>query len=245
MSERALFVYPGSQGLPSLSPPAAKVVLAVARAQIPCEVVPIGPEQVKRYSPTGRVPALRDGAAVHVDSVRILDHLETVPGARALAPRDPLERVRDRLWEHLANDTLYWCVVISRWLVPQNLERMLDGIAGEGPSLRRWATRAIGARTARKRAEGQGMGLKPYAEVVADWRRGCAMAADALGKGPFLEGRSEPGRGDLALATLLSQVGWRDATPELDAALREHPPLREHARRTYEACGKTPPAWLA
>ena len=42
MTERALFVYPGSQGLPSLSPPATKAVLAVGYLGLDCRVVATG-----------------------------------------------------------------------------------------------------------------------------------------------------------------------------------------------------------
>jgi glutathione S-transferase len=244
MTDRTLFVYPAQQKLPSLSPPAAKVVLAVARLGIPCKVVSISPEKVKQFSPTGRVPALLDAGVVHVDSVRILDHLEAIPGGRPITPGDPLGRAHDRLWEHLANDHLYWCCVIGRWCVSENVPQTVSGIFPKASAVKRGLVGLVAPRQVGKRTKGQGMGLKPYDEVVEDFRRGCAMIADGLGGGPYLEGRDEPGRGDIAVAALLAQVGWEDATPRLNSALAEHPTLREHAKRTFRACDHEPPAWV-
>lgn len=245
MSEWTLYQYPGEGDLPSLSPPCVKVYLALRLSGLRHHVQDIRPEHVKRYSPTGRVPALKspEGEIV-VDSVRILDRLEVLDGlANPLTPRDPGQRAQDKLWEHFANDTLYWCAVVARWGVPENLERMLEVIAGKS-WLKQRLVGWIGGRTAMARAKGQGTGLKPYGEVVDDWARHLRVAVEGLRAGPYLGGRSEPGRGDLAMAGLLSQVGWRGVTPRLNAALAEHPALREHTRRVYEACEAPAPDWV-
>ena len=95
-----------------------------------------------------------------------------------------------------------------------------------------------------KRARGQGTGLKSHEEVLADFARHLRVVVDGLRAGPFLGGRSELGRGDLAMAGPLAQCGWRGATPGMDAALAEHPALREHTRRVFEACEAPAPEWV-
>lgn len=244
MSELVLVSYPGEEALPSLSPPATKAILALGRSKLPHKVKRVGAHNVKKFSPTGRVPALIDGARTVVDSVRILDDLEAREGlAHPLTPSDPLARARDRAYEHVANEALYWPLVFSRWCVSANRQKVLDGLAGSG-FFKRAVFGYFGHKEARARCEGQGTGKKPFAEIVGDFARGVESMNDALAGGPYLEGREEPGRGDFALAGILCQVGWRGATPELDAELAKHPALKEHAKRTFTACGFDTPEWL-
>lgn len=244
MGELVVVVYPGEGALPSLSPPATKVVLALGRSGLEHRIKRVGAHNVKKFSPTGRVPALIDGARTTVDSVRILDDLEAREGlAHPLTPSDPRARARDRAYEHVANEALYWPLVFTRWCVPQNREKVLDGLAGSG-FFKRAVFGYFGSKEARGRCEGQGTGKKPFAEIVGDFARGVASMNDALAGGPYLEGREEPGRGDFALAGILGQLGWREATPELHAELAKFPALGEHAKRTFTACGLDAPAWL-
>lgn len=245
MSEWTLYQYAGEGALPSLSPPCAKIYLALRLSGLRHHVRDVRPEQVKRYSPTGRVPALKSPEGkVLVDSIRILDHLEALPDlAQPLTPRDPGERAQDKLWEHFANDTLYWCAVVCRWLVPENRARMIEVIAGDS-WLKQKLVGFLGAREVTKRACGQGTGLKSYDEVLEDFARHLRVVVEGLRAGPYLGGRSQPGRGDLAMAGLLAQLGWRGVTPRMNAALAEHPALREHTRRVFEACEAPAPDWV-
>lgn len=240
-----LYQYPGVDGLPSASPPCSKIFLALRLAGLPHQVEDVTPERVRSVSPTGRVPVLRSPEGKLIgDSVRILDLLESRSDlAQPLSPAEPVARATDRLWEHFANDTLYWCVVVGRWMVPENRRRMAP-LLGGGSWLRARLVDVVGGRSAGGRAKGQGTGLKPYDEVVADWERDLRVIEDGLGGGPYLGGREAPGRGDLAVATLLSQVGWAGITPRLQAAYLEHSALREHTRRVYAACDLKGPDWL-
>ena len=97
----------------------------------------------------------------------------------------------------------------------------------------------------RRRALGQGIALWTREEVLAALERAWDLLADGLGGGPFLGGAAEPGRGDLATASLVVEVGFGGTMPAAEASLSRRPSLLEHARRTFEACGLAPPAWLA
>ena len=65
-----------------------------------------------------------------------------------------------------------------------------------------------------------------------------------LGHGPFLEGRDEPGRGDLAGASSVVQVGYKDSMPDLARRTLQRPQVLEHARRVFDACSTEQPRWL-
>lgn len=241
-SEIVLYQYRGNERLPSLSPPCLKVFLALKRLGAPHRVVDIGPLQVKRYSPSGRVPAIEmDGKSI-ADSCAILDALNARFPAADLWPAEPSQRITDTLWDHFVTDTLYWGGVVLRYLVPENREAAWDLFFGKGFSLRRLVMGPLIVREVRSRARGQGIGLRPPDDVrraYAGWLR---LIDDGLAGGPFLQGRSVPGRGDLAVASHVAQlVVARDAMPGIAALLERTPRLAPHVSRVFEACGVPDP----
>jgi glutathione S-transferase len=245
MNEAVLYQYPGGDGLPSLSPPCSKVALALGYLGIPHRLQDLKtPQDAKRLGCTGRVPVLELAGVRPVDSVRILDVLESSSVRRRdQAPSDPAARAQDRVWEHFSNEALYWPVVYLRWLVPEHLRLTTAAMFPKG-GLIRVLTRIFGARESRKRALGQGIGGKPADEVFADLERGLAIARDGLAGGDYLGARDAPGRGDLGLAATVAQLGWRGGMPQADAVLDAFPELRAHAARVFTACELSAPAWL-
>jgi glutathione S-transferase len=212
--------------------------MALRRLGLPHRVVNLkNPRAVQRMSPTGRVPVLEGSGSRIADSVTILDSLlEHDPGG-TLFPKDPAERARDRLWDLFATDSLYWIGVYLRWLVSDNRDRMFDAMAGSGFSLRKLLLRFALVPAMTRRARGQSVGARSEADVEASLERSLQMVGDGLEDGPFLGGRSVPGRGDLAVASLVAQVGWRGTLPRTLERVRAHPALVEHVRGTFEACG--------
>ena len=239
-----LYQYPGVGDLPSISPPCVKVHLALRRLGLAYRTVDLAsPRQVKRESPTGRVPVLTIAGRTVVDSVAILDAIEGL-GAGRLSPEDPQSRAIDRLWEHHATDTLYWIGFWLRWGDPDHSERMLTRLFGAGLSPARLYGRYVLLPRLRRRARGQGIALRSREDVLAVMERACDLLVDGLAGGPFLGGATEPGRGDLATASLVVEVGFGGTMPAAEASLRRRPALLDHARRTFEACGLVPPEWL-
>lgn len=243
MSEEfVVYQYPGSRGLPSLSPPCIKVQFALRLLEIPYRVENLrSVVEVRRVSPTGRVPVLEAEGKRIADSMAILDFLEDRHPDGALFPSDPEERLHDRLWDHFATDSLYWIGLYHRWCVPYNRERVVDAMMGRRFSIRKLMFRRLLVRAMIKRAEGQSIGLRPLDEVNASAERCLRLVSDGLRGGPFLGGRSTPGRGDLGVATLNAQAAWRDTLPSLLERIRAHPGVSEHVAQTFRACGFDPP----
>ncbi|MEM7244713.1 MAG: glutathione S-transferase family protein [Acidobacteriota bacterium] len=229
-------VYPGADGLPSLSPVCVKAVLALERAGLPHEVVL---SRGRGTSPSGRLPMLEiDGRQV-TDSTVILDVIEEQEGAGPLGPPDPRERARDLAWEHFVDGHFYWVGVYLRWVVPDNKRRTLDLIFPKA-----WMRHLIGPLVARNfagRTRGQGVGLKSESEVRRDLTRVLDIVEASIGDGPFLDGRDEPGRGDLALASTLPQITFRGLTPQAGAELVARPSLVAYVERVFAACGRPAP----
>ena len=235
--ELVLYQYGGKGTLPSFSPPCLKVYLALRRLDVGHRLVDLStPLEVRRHSPTGRVPALRIDDRVVTDSCAILDALAQRYPESDLWPRDPQERITDTLWDHFATDTLYWGGFYLRWLVPESRERVFTELYGKGPSLKKVAMRLVAVPMLHLRARGQSIGTRAKDDVARSYRGYLALIDGALAAGPFLFGRQTPGRGDLAVASHLAQLTFAKTSPDIVRLLEDHPRLAPHVRRTFEAC---------
>ncbi len=240
-----LYQYPGGDGLTSLSPPCVKIDMALRRLGVEHRVVTCrSSREAKRVSPSGRLPALEIDGTTLIDSQSILDELERRHPDSDLFPSDPAVRVQDRLWEHFVNDNLYWRGIYMRWVAPESSRRMFDATFGRMPFYLRGFVRATLLPELKARARGQGVGAKDLATVLSEIERGLDMIVTGLGSGPFLQGRASPGRGDLAAASLIAQLGFRETLPELVRRCTERPRITEHIRAVHDACHMQLPRWL-
>jgi len=241
-----LYQYPGGDGIASISPPCLKIDLALRRIGRPFEVVDCDPRQAARISPTGRLPVVRfaDGTLVE-DSILILDELERRFPEAGLVPRDPRERRIDRLWDCYFNDHLYWYGFWLRWVDPENAPRFRQAVFGAMPWFVRLAVRALFLPRQRNRVRHQGTYGKDAATVRGEIRDGLDLLEGGLEGGPFLQGRSEPGRGDLAAASFVVQAGFRGTMPDIETEVLARPSIVRHAQTTFRACGAETPRWLA
>ena len=240
-----LHQYPGGDGLTSLSPPCVKIEMALRRIGAEHRVVVCRSSlEAKRVSPSGRLPVLELDGERLFDSQVILDELERRHPESDLFPREPRERTVDRLWEHYVNDNLYWHGVYMRWVAPETSARMVSATFGRMPFYMRWLVRATFLPSLRARAKGQGIAAKSPESVVRGIERGFDMLEAGLDGGPFLQGRDRPGRGDLAGASLLAQLGFRDTMPDIARRLAARPALVEHVRTVYDACRMDLPRWF-
>ncbi len=242
MSDIILYQYPGSGRVPSGSPPCVKVGLGLKRLGLPHRVVDLAsPAQVSRHSPSGRVPAIVVDGKTISDSVFILDRLQEMHPDATLWPKSEGERATDRLWDCFATDTLYWQGFYLRWLVPENRKRVLDTMFGSGFSMKKLMIGTMAPLQLKRRAMGQGIGGRTLADVQASFTASLDMIEVGLGNGPFLQGRGEPGRGDLAVAAHLAQVTLGRDDPRMAALMAARPRLFAHVAATFEACGLPAP----
>lgn len=240
-----LYEYPGADGVGSISPPCLKIELALNLIGAPFEIKYCTPASARKKSPTGRLPALRfDDGAVVEDSILIMDALELRHSEAGLAPQDPGERLADRLWETFANDHLYWYGFWLRWVDPEIAPAFYRETFGRMPWYSRMMIRTFFLPLQRRRSRYQGFYGKSAETVHAAVRRALDMAAQGIGDGPFLQERSTPARGDLALASFTVQTGFRDTMPRVEKEALARPAVLRHAIATYEACGVKPTRWL-
>ena len=163
--EIVLYQYGGMGKLLSLSPPCLKVDLALRILGLPHRVVNLGsPGEVAGKSPTKRVPAIELDGELTAESIRIMDRLQELHPEGALWRSTPADRARDRAWDCFVTDTLYWLGFYQRWLVPKIREHLLDTFLGEGFSPKKVVMRFYAKTALRRRARGQGVGMRPQAE---------------------------------------------------------------------------------
>jgi glutathione S-transferase len=240
-----LYQYPGGEGLCSISPPCVKVELALNLLKLEHQVVNCkSASAVRRVSTTGRLPVLEvDGTRIP-DSCAILDELERRFPDGGLSPAEPEVRVRDRLWEHFATDTMYWVGFWFRWVGPDSSRRFFQAYFGRLPWLPRTMVKKIFLPIQRKRIRIVGHGGKTAERIGIEFRRAVRMIEKGLEGGPFLQGRPTPARGDLACAAIVAQCGFRGTMPDEVAYLREHDAVLRHVAAVYEACSTNLPRWM-
>jgi len=241
-----LYQYPGGAGLGSVSPPCLKVWLALRRLGIEHRVVDCRPAKARKVSRSGRLPVLEldDGTRVH-ESVTIMDELERRSPKADLFRTDPVERARDRLWEHYGTDVMYWFGFYFRWFHPETAPLTFQVFFGRMSLPVRMLVRATFSRRSRERARMHGVGGLEPQSVEQCIERAFETLDAGLEGGPFFGGHESPGRGDLACVALTSQIGFRDTMPPIDRRFRRHPALARHAVAVFEACDTKPPDWLA
>lgn len=240
-----LYQYPGGDGVGSVSPPCFKIDLALRLVGADFECVNLrSPKAVARVSKTGRLPAVEiDGQTIH-DSIRILDEIEKRFDAPWLDASEP-QRIHDRLWETVINEHLYWCGFNLRWVDPESSARFFDALFGRAPLPTRLLFKVFFLPRQRKRSRLHGSGRRGRQEILDEMDRGLDMLATDLREGPFLQGRPSPGRGDLAVASMLGQAGFRDSMPEVLERVSARPAILANLRATFAACGGESPRWLA
>jgi glutathione S-transferase len=240
-----LYVFPGGDGVPSVSPPCVRVQLALARSGVPHETVYLRSwTAAAKVSPTGRLPAVAIDGAQLSDSVEILDELERRFPSLGLTPAEPVARLRDRLWEHYVNDHIYWLGYYMRWVDPDNHRRFLGALLARAPLLTRVFGPAMMRRYTRNRSQQVGIRGKRREEVLRAYERALDMFQTGLFDGPYLERRDVPARGDLAVASTVAQIGFRGTMPEMEERARKRPAVLDHTRRVFEACKTKLPRWL-
>ncbi len=239
-----LHQYPGGDGIGSISPPCLKVELALRLLQAEFKVRNHrSMSTVRKFSPTGRVPVLEIDGEFIADSALILDRLEDLFPDGGLSAADPEGRMRDRLWEHYFNDYLYWYGFYLRWVHPMNRVRFLDALLGGLPLPARWIAKRTLGRGQFRRAMSHGTAGKTPEQAHQALADALDVVETGLGGGPFLEGRERPGRGDLALAAIAVQCGFRNTMPEATAILKARPAVLRQVESVYAACGLALPEW--
>ena len=239
-----LVQYPGLDPGTTLSPPCAKVHMALRWKRLTYDVIDLtAPWQVKRYNSRGRVPILLVDGSTVVDSTDILTELDRRFPEPRWTPRDARDATEAKILEDWADEVLYFYGLYLRWCVPENVERMRAVAFGRLPWPARWIVPPLAIREVRRRARGQGVGLKDRATVEREFDE-CLNAIESL-----LEGRSwlagtDPSRADLAVGAVIDQLRILRLTPRVAHRIDARPSLRawlDRLRTLVPSVAERPP----
>lgn len=170
------------------SPYARKIRVMLAEKQLPFELVVDSPWEptstVPEINPLGKVPVLiTDDGETFFDSPVIAGWLETLSAAPRLVPADPLEAVRVRQLEALADGITDAVVIIVREGRRTEAQRSEEVVARQLQAIERGLDRFEQLATGRCWLHGDGMSLGDIAAGVmlgfielrlpqVDWRSG-------------------------------------------------------------------------
>lgn len=110
-----LYQYPGVWGMPSLSPFCSKVFYFLTWARLPFEVIQVfNPRQGSK----GKFPVIDDEGVVIAASEFIIKYCQEKYGVNI---EDPIEDLSIR---RLVEEHLYFIILYSRWIDPENKEQI-------------------------------------------------------------------------------------------------------------------------
>lgn len=191
-------------------------------------------KKVKKYNPTGKLPAIEHEGGWVCDSTDAARYIEAQFPEPSLIPHDPGQQALVHILEDWADESLYFYEMHIRFTTPDNWERNLPRLfENEG-----WLLKSVLARHFpgmirkgfQKITANQGIGRKSEEQLLVDCRRH-VQAVDGLLGGDWLLG------GSLTLADLAVYCmfqAFRDAKA-LEALLNEFPKVVTWMKRVEQA----------
>jgi glutathione S-transferase len=187
-------------------------------------------------SPKGKLPVLRDDAAVIADSSAIVAHLQQHHAGRlppALRVPDDGERIALR---RLIEEHLYFVMLWARWIADAGWAITKPAFFGALPPLVRDAVAGAVRRKIRRDLAGQGIGRHQPDEIYALGCEDVEAAARILGARPYFGGDA-PGAIDATAYAFLANVVWVPLETPVKAAVVARPRLVAYCERMRAAVG--------
>ncbi|MBC8406260.1 MAG: glutathione S-transferase family protein [Planctomycetes bacterium] len=230
-----LIQYAGTNGILTLSPPCAKVHMALQFKGLEYETYNCkSPKDVKRFNARGRLPSLQVDGEVFVDSSDILTELDRIQPEPPLLPKDPKLRAQCLLLEDWVDEVLYFYGVYLRWVDIQGFAWLKQAVFGTLPAPLRLIVAPIVRRQVKSRLDGQGTGLKPLEVVQRELAERLQLLSDFLGEQTYFCGQAIS-RADLSLAASLDQTQILGLPPVLQIDLARWPNLQNWLQRVHGA----------
>ena len=149
---------------------------------------PPGSQQVKKFSPTGKLPCLQQGEHWVSDSTDIAYELEQLHPQRPLIPSDPIKCAQVHILEDWADESLYFYEMHLRFGLPENIPRNVPRMMANNRGLMKWFLKKIFPRAIRSITNTQGVGRKNTEQLKVDLNRHIQAIDDLLLQGPWLVG---------------------------------------------------------
>lgn len=195
------------------------------------EVLPSSPFELRRWSPTGKMPVLElDGQKIY-DSTFILRSIDEAVPAPPLFASDPRVAAMQRLLEDWSDESLYWYTMALRWAEP-NAVATREQIAATVPVFIRPLARIMLPRQIGGMTRAQGMGRLPYDVLASEYGKRLDELVLVLGDRPFFHAEDAASLcgADLAIHGQLN-TARSGPTPDADELISHRPALVEWMKR--------------
>ena len=194
-----LYGYLPAWGLPCISPYVTKIANYMTMTGVDYEFINQDLTKLDHDAPAGKLPFVIDGDAKVHDSQRIIEHLRSSRKQTIDSHLSASDHAVGLAFTRMTDENLYWSGVIQpRWREDSGWHTYIPYIVGMGekPYDEVWALLDEGTQgfldAFRQRVlagfNGQGMGRRPDADVVAFFKDDINAMSDFLGDKSFLLG---------------------------------------------------------
>ncbi len=157
-----LHQFPRAFGVPNPSPFCMKVETYLRLTRLEYEIVPLADPS---KAPKGKGPYIVDGDRTVADSHFILEYLKSQYGDPLSKGLDQRDRAHHHALARMMEEHLYFAILYSRWLLPENAPRVRETFfAGLHPAVRGLVFKMVQKNLA-KTTKLQGMGRHSLKEI--------------------------------------------------------------------------------
>jgi glutathione S-transferase len=202
--------------IPNLSQACVKVETYLRMANLPYKVR----STIPMKGPKGKLPFIEDRGKKIADSRFIIEYLQQSYGVDPDKDLNRQERAISNAMQRMIDDDLYWVVLYSRAVMPENWHEYKQALFHVLPPIIRDIVAPIIRRHLQSELYGQGMSRHTESEVFALGKKDLTSLSDFLDDKPFFMGE-QPTLLDATAFGFLVNVLWCPINS----------PLKEYAKR--------------
>lgn len=210
-----LHQFPKAFGLPNPSPFCVKVETYLRLAGLEYEIVEVSNPS---KAPKGKCPFIVDGDTIVADSHFILAYLKRKYGDPLGEGLSDVDRAYHHAIARMIEDHLYFPLLYTRWVLPENADIVRDQFFGSMPKLVRGVIFGMVQKSTRKRIESQGCGGHERHEIEQLAIEDINALSTILGDDDFFGGDTPREIDCVAWGTIANTLVEPFATPIKDAA---------------------------
>ena len=216
-------------GVMDPSPFVVKVDLFLRVAKLPYEVITGSVDSLK-ISPKNKLPFIEDKGVQVGDSTFILDYLTKTYQIEIDNFLTKEQQANAHLMGKSLDESLYWCLVYSRWLKEDTWPLLREAFFGNMPALLKLFVPNVIRKSVKKNLYGQGLGRHSESEIQAIAKQSFLSLSVLLGEKIYFFGE-QISSFDVTVYAHLSEFITVDFSNEFNELARSYPNLIEFCRR--------------
>jgi glutathione S-transferase len=225
-----LYGFSPAFGLPSPGPFVMKTEVHLQMMGLKYQIRTDG----RALAPKGKLPYIDDDGVLVADSTFIRFHLEGKYSTDLDQGLTAAQRAEAWAIERLAEDSLYWAMVHSRWAVDENFKKGPAHFFDHLPSNAQDDARQKQRAAVLGYLQAQGLGRHTSEEIAALARRGYSALAQILGDKPYLMGDRPCAADASVFAQIVSALSpWFES--QVRDAAEAHENLIDYSNRMMTA----------